>query len=119
MTLASELDSVSDSCSCIGLTSITDQALGERTGRFEVGRGTGGGTEMGLGLGNEACGRLGEGGKLDIPEVFDVMEDLDPLLRCNPGSIYVSASPSTKVGNDKAEVEASGFCSKENSVRRP
>jgi len=54
-----------------------------------------------------------------MPEVLDVIDDLDPLLLCNPGSIYVSASASTKVGNDRAEVEASKFCPKENSVSRP
>jgi len=69
-----------------------------------------------VGLGREACGRRGDGGKLDIPDVdvFDVMDDRDPLLLrvsspcaspC-PDSIYVSASASTRVGSDSAEVDA-------------
>ena len=65
-----------------------------------------------MGLGREACGRLGDGAKLDIPDVdeLDVMDDRDPLLLrvsspC-PDSIYVSASASTRVGSDSAEVDA-------------
>jgi len=57
---------------------MTDHALGDNTGRLEVVRGTGGGTDVGLG--NEACGLLGEGGKLDMAELFECIDDLDPLL---------------------------------------